>query len=282
MMETITVHALFGKAVLKEIPISMLHSGTYQPRDNFSEEALESLAKTIGQLGILEPLIVRASQTYNEHFEIVAGERRFRAAKLAGLAVVPCLLSNYTNEQAAQIALIENTCREALNPIAEAVAIRRLADEFKYTHDEISVLLGVSRPHVSNLLRLLNLDARIQHWMKQGHLSEGHGKVLASLPYEKQYWFAYEAIKKEWSVRTLDEAIKVSDNKKSSSDTDQAKRFNPIELKLQEQLGVPIKLVVKKNQGGYFRIPFDNQEVMFEILKILGYSKEGLKIDITV
>ncbi|MHB1949479.1 MAG: ParB/RepB/Spo0J family partition protein [Gammaproteobacteria bacterium] len=210
------------------------------------------MAKTIGQLGILEPLIVRASQTYHEQFEIVAGERRFRAAKLAGLAVVPCLLSNYTNEQAAQIALIENTCREALNPIAEAIAIRRLADEFKYTHDEISVLLGVSRPHVSNLLRLLNLDARIQHWMKQGHLSEGHGKILASLPYEKQYWFAYEAIKTEWSVRTLDEAIKVSDNKKSSRDTDKAKHFNPIELKLQEQLGFPIKIMGKKTKEDTF------------------------------
>src|SRR5688572_10840078 len=105
-METITVHALFGKAVLKDIPIGMLHSGTYQPRDSFSEEALQSLAKTIEQLGILEPLIVRASQHQNQ-FEIVAGERRFRAAKLAGFTVVPCLLSNYTNEQAAQIALIE-------------------------------------------------------------------------------------------------------------------------------------------------------------------------------
>ena len=109
--------------------------------------------------------------------EIVAGERRFRAAKLAGLTVVPCLLSNYSNEQAAQIALIENTCREALNPIAEALAMKRLVSEFRYTHDEIGMLLGVGRSQVTNLLRLLSLDARIQHWMKQGHLSEGHGKL---------------------------------------------------------------------------------------------------------
>jgi ParB family chromosome partitioning protein len=170
-METITVHALFSKAILKDIAIDTLHSGTYQPRDTFSEEAIVSLSKTIAQLGVLEPLIIRASTQGHGHFEIVAGERRYRAAKLAGLTVVPCLLSNYTNEQAAQIALIENTHREALNPIAEASAMKRLATEFRYTHDEIGLLLGISRSHVTNLLRLLSLDARIQHWMKQGHLS---------------------------------------------------------------------------------------------------------------
>jgi ParB family chromosome partitioning protein len=194
-MEPITIHALFGKAILRDIEINKLHSGTYQPRDTFSEEAIASLSKTIAQLGVLEPLIVRASTKSHELFEIVAGERRFRAAKLAGLTVVPCLLSNYTNEQAAQIALIENTHREALNPIAEALAMKRLATEFRYTHDEIGLLLGISRSQVTNLLRLLSLDARIQHWMKQGHLSEGHGKLLAGLRLEKQYWYAYEAIK---------------------------------------------------------------------------------------
>src|SRR3990167_7968729 len=113
MIETITVHALFGKAVLKDIA-------------------------------------------------------------LAGLTVVPCLLSNYSNEQTAQIALIENTHREALNPMAEALAMQRLATEFHYTHNEIGIFLGISRSQVTNLLRLLSLDGRIQHWMKQGHLSEGH------------------------------------------------------------------------------------------------------------
>jgi ParB family chromosome partitioning protein len=103
---------------------------------------------------------------------------------------MPSTLSLNTNEQAAQIALIENTHREALNPISEARAMQRLADEFQYTHDEVAVLLGISRTQVTNLIRLLRLDARIQHWMKQGALSEGHGKVLAGLPLENQYWYA--------------------------------------------------------------------------------------------
>lgn len=270
---------MFSKGVLKEIPIDMLHSGTYQPRDEFSEEALDSLSKTIAQLGILEPLIVRVSQKYVEKFEIVAGERRWRAAKLAGLTAVPCLISNYTNEQAAQIALIENTCREALNPIAEALAMQRLADEFRYTHDEISMLLGVSRSQVTNLLRLLKLDGRIQHWMKQGHLSEGHGKLLAGLPYEKQYWYAYYAIKKEWSVSTLDDAIKSGEDKKlaASRARKSTQPTSLLEKQLTEQFGFPMKVTVNKNDAGYFRIPFHDRAHMQTILDKLGL-KESIDV----
>jgi ParB family transcriptional regulator, chromosome partitioning protein len=272
MMETITIHAAFGKAILKDIAIDKLHSGTYQPRDAFSEESLSSLAQTIEQLGVLEPLIVRVSTSKPDHFEIIAGERRFRAAKLAGLTVVPCLLANYSNEQAAQIALIENTAREALNPIAEAIAMQRLADEFGYTHEEIGLLLGMSRTHVTNLLRLLKLDGRIQHWMKQGHLSEGHGKLLAGLPYEKQYWYAYYAIKKEWSVSTLDDAIKVGEDKKlaASKTRKSAQPTSPIEKQLTGQFGFPLKVIINKNDAGYFRIPFHDRAHMQVILDKLG------------
>lgn len=263
---------MFSKGVLKEIPIDMLHSGTYQPRNDFSEEALESLSKTITQLGILEPLIVRASQKYTDKLEIVAGERRWRAAQRAGLIVVPCLISNYTNEQAAQIALIENKCREALNPIEEAHAMQRLTDEFRYTHDEVSVLLGVSRTHVTNLLRLLRMDGRVQHWLRQGDLSEGHGKILAGIPYDKQYYYAYHAIKKEWSVRTLDEAIKAEADKKLGANRAK-KTIQPIsqlEQHLTERFGFPMKVMINKNDTGYFRISFHDRVHMQMILDKWG------------
>ena len=280
-METITVHAMFSKTILKEIAIDQLHSGAYQPRDIFSEEGLESLSKTIAQLGVLEPLIVRSSQRTANHYEIVAGERRFRAAKIAGLEAIPCLLSNYSNEQAAQIALIENTCREALNPIAEAFAMQRLATEFHYTHDEIGILLGISRSHVTNLLRLLNLDARIQHWMKQGHLSEGHGKLLAGLSLEKQYWYAYEAIKKEWSVGVLDDAIKALEQKKLEASNVRKSSIitSPLEKQLTEQLGFPMQVKVNKNETGYFRIPFHNSKYMQTILEKLGLHFSSLDLE---
>lgn len=265
---------MFSKGLLKEIPIDMLHSGTYQPRHDFSEEALESLSKTIAQVGILEPLIVRASQSYADKFEIVAGERRWRAAQRAGLTVVPCLISNYTNEQAAQIALIENKCREALNPIEEALAMQRLTDEFRYTHDEVSMLLGMSRSHVSNLLRLLRMDGQVQNWLRQGDLSEGHGKLLAGIPYEKQYYYAYHTIKKEWSVRTLDEAIKAGADKKlttnKSKKTDQP--ISSLEKQLTEQLGFPMKVTINKNDTGYFRIPFHDRAHMQMILDKWGIN----------
>jgi ParB family chromosome partitioning protein len=279
MAETITVHALFGKAVLQDIAVDKLHSSTYQPREKFSEEGLTSLAATIKQLGVLEPLIVRLSMQQKGHFEIVAGERRFRASKRAGLLVVPCLFSNYTNEQAAQIALVENTCREALNPIAEALAIQRLAIEFGYTHGEIGLLLGVSRFQVTNLLRLLNLDVRIQHWMKQGHLSEGHGKLLASLPPERQYWFAYEATKKEWSVGTLDDAIKTLYlNKQEACKVRKSSALaSPIERQLTEQFGFTMKLTINKNESGSFRIPFHSRDQMQTILDKLSYQSITLE-----
>lgn len=272
MAETITVHALFGKAVLQEISIDQLHSGKYQPRDDFSEEGIQSLAKTIEQLGVLEPIIVRQSMLHRGQYEIIAGERRFRAAKVANLSTVPCLLSNYTDEQAAQIALIENIAREGLNPIAEAQAMRRLATEFHYTHEEVGALLGISRSHVSNLIRLLSLDVRIQHWMKQGHLSEGHGKLLAGLSSDKQYWYAYEAIKKEWSVGTLDDAIKALDQKKlAASNTRKSSTIaSPIEKQLTEQFGFLMKVTINKHEAGSFRIPFHTREEMHAILAKLG------------
>ncbi|MEO8402858.1 MAG: ParB/RepB/Spo0J family partition protein, partial [Gammaproteobacteria bacterium] len=178
----------------------------------------------------------------------------------------------YTNEQAAQIALVENTCREALNPIDEARALQRLTDEFRYTHDEISILLGVSRSHVTNLLRLLRMDGRVQHWLRQGNLSEGHGKLLAGISYDKQYYYAYHAIKKEWSVRTLDEAIKAGVDKKLSTDKSNktAKPTSLLETQLTVQLGFPMKVTINKNETGYFRIPFHDKAHMHMILDKWG------------
>ena len=255
-MGTITVHAQFNKAILQEIAINKLHGGTYQPRDSFALEGLESLAKTIEQVGVLEPLVVRVSPRDANKYEVVAGERRLRAAKLAGLEVVPCLLANYSNEQAAQIALIENTCREALNPIVEAFAMHRLTVEFGYTHEEIAFLLGMSRATVTNLLRLLNLDARIQHWMKQGILSEAHGK---------------EAVKKEWPSRVLDNAIKTTTNKINKSKNVPSAASSKIEQRLIQQLGWPIKLAINTNESGSLRILFHNRQQMQKILEKLGY-----------
>jgi len=277
MTSTITIHATFGKPILKEIAIDHLHSGIYQPRESFSFDTIASLSKTIEQLGVLEPLIVRPSSKHPGHYEIVAGERRWRAAKQAGLTAVPCLLASYSNEQAAQIALIENTCREALDPIAEALAMQRLATEFQYTHEEVALLLGMNRVNVTQQLRLLKLDYRIQHWLKLGDISVGHGKVLAGLPLEEQYNFAYDAIKKGWTVRTLEEAITAAENHNTplKRQRKMTTPLSPLEQQLAEQFGHPVKLTLNKNESGYFRIPFHDSEHMQKILGRLCAATDG-------
>jgi ParB family chromosome partitioning protein len=277
-MTTITVHAQFGKTILKDLAIDLLHSGKFQPRDIFSEDALISLAATIEHLGILEPIIVRHSQKTSGCYEIIAGERRFRAAKKANLSTVPCLLTQYSDEQTAQVALIENTAREALDPIAEATAMYRLVENFRYTHDEIASLLGVSRTQVTNMLRLLRLDARIQHWMKQGALSEGHGKILAGIRYEDQYMLAYYAIEKHWSVLELDHAAKMQNEKNRDAKTknlleSKVDQRSPLEKQMIEQFGSPVKIKMNKNESGSIQLFFHNREHMQKILGQIGFSE---------
>jgi ParB family transcriptional regulator, chromosome partitioning protein len=269
----ITIHAPFDKATLKDIPLGMLHSGTYQPRREFSEESLIQLRDTIALLGVLEPLIVRPSQQHAGQYEIIAGERRFRAATLAGLASVPCMVAAFLNEKAAQAALIENTCREDLNPIDKAHAMQRFVIEFDYTHEEIGALLGISRSNISNILRLLRLDGRVQHWLRSGSLSEGHGKLLAGISYDRQYEFAYEAIKRGWSVNILDEAIKNKADRKNSRKPQKDESVchtTQLGYRLTEKFGHPVKASINRDESGSFRILFCNRQHMLDIMRRLG------------
>lgn len=207
------LNQLAAKTILKELPIEQLTRGQYQPRQKFDSVALQELAETIKNVGVLEPLIVRAK--VDNQFEIIAGERRWRASQLAGLETIPCLVGNYTDEQAIQIALIENLSRQNLNPIEEAEAIARLIEEFKYTHEDVAVNLGKPRTEVTNLLRLLKLDSRIKTLIVSGDLSESHGKILAGLPIEQQYFYAHQAVVKNWSIRALEKAVKQTTRSKS-------------------------------------------------------------------
>ncbi len=163
------------KLVFKEIAVTQLRRGQYQPPHHFSEDGLKSLAETIKRVGVLEPLLVRPLSSSG--FEIIAGERRWRASQMAGLKVVPCLVGHYDDEKASQIALIENLNRENLNPIDEAAGISRVLIEFDYTHQEMGAILGKTRSHITNLVRLLRLDQRVQEMLSSGTLSEAHGKA---------------------------------------------------------------------------------------------------------
>ena len=185
------------------IPLYQLIRGQFQPREHFDTEELEELATSIKTTnGVLQPLIVRPQS--NDRYEIIAGERRWRAAQLAGLEEIHCLVAEYTDAEALEAAIIENVNRADLNPIEEAKAYQRMLDDFAYSHEEIGATVGKSRTKITNALRLLKLDKYIQGMLIDQRISEGHGKVLAGLDQTQQYELAQKCVIHGWSVRQLE------------------------------------------------------------------------------
>ena len=258
--------------ILKEIAIENLSVSPFQPRKDFPLETLKSLAETIKRVGILEPLLVRKSLT-SDSYQIIAGERRWRDAQIAGLSTVPCLIKQYTDEQSAQISIIENVCREALDPISQAQAIKKLIEEFDYTHEAIGEILGLHRTAITNSLRLLTLDVRIQAFIKEEKLSETHGQMLAGIPQHNQYPLAHQAAAKNWSSRQLERAIKeLTKNNimyKLKKDVDIAK----LEQQLSEKLGCSVIVGQNKKKKPFLTINFSNLDQMQDILEKLGYKE---------
>ncbi len=265
------VDVLNKKFQLCQLPIESLRRGQFQPRRYFDETALRELSDSIRSSGMIQPIVVR--QNSDNSYEIIAGERRWRAAQLAGLSVVPCLINNYSDAQAAAVTAIENIQRQNLNPIEEACSLQRLVDEFKYHHDEVAAIIGKSRSQVSNALRLLRLDSRVQQWLISGELSEGHGKILAGLDHNDQYKLAEQCIEQAWSVRQLEQKIK----KSQSQPTPAPIRADIIRLEriLADQLGAKVKIETDPAaRGGWLRIQFHNNDTLEGLLEKFGLNNE--------
>jgi ParB family chromosome partitioning protein len=266
----------------REIAIAQLVRGQYQPRREFDKAELEELAGTIKTVGILQYLLVRPIPNQNNLFEIIAGERRWRAAQIIGFEKVPCLIGQYSNEVAAQIALIENTARKNLSPIEAAEGIEKLIAEFDYTHEEAASILGKPRTQITNLLRLLKLDPRVRLLLSKGDLSESHGKTLAGISKNEQFKYARDAIAKSWSVGKLEKAIKkeLNEKKKLLATTQTATTSNPhlerLKRKLSEHVAAPVLLDFddKTQQNGYIKIRFTNLDEFEGILERVGYRDE--------
>lgn len=252
------------------IPIENLQRGRYQPRLNFDAYSLNELAQSILSQGLIEPLIVR--EIANDRFEIIAGERRWRAAQLANLKEVPCLLGQYTDEQAATLTLVENIQRQELNLIEEARGYRRLSDEFHFHQDEIAVLVSKSRSHVANILRLLTLSLAVQELICLGKVSLGHARSLIGLPSATQLYLANQAIEHEWSVRTLEEKVKTlknsapADNPSDFKDKD----IERLESILAEQMGAPVQIISEKGKGGWLQVKFFDNDTLAGLLERMG------------
>jgi len=193
---------LFGNRTIQEVDIEKLHKSDLQPRTHMDEERLEELAESIRQHGILQPILVRKSP---EGFEIIAGERRWRAAKKAGLRTVPVIVEEVDEEKKLELALVENLQREDLNPMELARGIKRLMERFGLTQEEVAERLGKKRPTVANILRLLELPEDIQKLVEEGTLSLGHAKALLGLPEKEQRALLEEILSRSLSVRDTEQ-----------------------------------------------------------------------------
>ena len=261
------------QAELKQLPVEFLQRGVYQPRRDFDQSALEELSNSIRSQGLIQPIVVRPLQ---EGYEIIAGERRWRAAQLAGMDQVPCLIRKMSDEQAAAVTTIENIQREDLNPIEEAQSYQRLINEFSYQHDEVAAIVGVSRVKVSNTLRLLKLDDRIKDLLIKKKLSHGHGRSLAGLTVAAQLSLADKCIAEAWSVRRLEKECQRLQNKQQAAiQTGKDPDIVHLEQKVSEQFGAEVKLDPDADQkGGWMKIRYFDPDTLAGLLDKIGVDYE--------
>ena len=252
---------------LSEIHVNQLQVGKYQPRRDMSSEALQELANSIQSQGIIQPVVVR--EIGHQKYEIIAGERRWRAAKIVGLEFIPCLIKNVEDDAAIAIALIENIQRENLNAMEEAIAYKRLLEEFELTHQEVAQAVGKSRTTVSNLLRLNNLNNNVQMLLERGDIEMGHARALLPLIDHKQLEVANIVIEKQLSVRDTEKLVKKQTIEKPKSPVKQVnEELVEIENKLTNRLGTKVSLSQTKNGKGKLVINFEESDKLQEILSI--------------
>jgi ParB family chromosome partitioning protein len=258
------------------LPISALQAGKYQPRTQMDEAALRELADSIRAQGVLQAILVRPIDNANGSVthEIIAGERRFRAAKLAGLTEVPVLVREVDDQAAAAMALIENMQREDLNPMEEARGVQRLIEEFKFTHEQAAEAVGRSRSAVSNLLRLLNLAKPVQSMLMAGDLDMGHARALLAVDAATQIALANEVVAKKLSVRDAEKlATRASlgqKNSKTGSKADKPRDLVRLEEALSDALATSVSIKINARNAGEVLISFGSLDQLDGITKRLG------------
>lgn len=257
------------KEKLYHLPFDRIQPGKYQPRRGMDPDALQDLANSIRAQGVIQPIVVR--QLTGGRYEIVAGERRFRAAQLAGLTEIPALVRDIPDEAAVAIALIENIQRESLNPIEEAMALHRLLEEFSMTHQQVAEAVGKSRVTVTNLMRLLTLTDEVKTMLEHGDIEMGHARALLTLNEALQVTAARTAVDKGLSVRETEELAR---RLQSPQDDKQAyaKPIDPEIKRLQHDLGQRIKLpvAIHHNKKGRGKITIQYKNIR-ELEKVLDY-----------
>jgi ParB family chromosome partitioning protein len=255
-----------------EIPLSQLRPNPYQPRRTFHDESINELAASIKEHGIIQPIIVRSVL---KGYEIIAGERRFRASQVCGLATITAVVKKFSDQQVMEIALIENLQREDLNAMEIAVAYQALIDQFSLTQEELSVKVGKSRSHIANFLRLLQLPEEVKQYVSRGTLSMGHAKAIIGLKDNKVIkTLADLAIKEQWSVRELEEEVKRLEEKTETKKkaASKSKRKDPYINELEESLREMYRTTVKikhNNNKGKIELLYYSKDDLDRLLELL-------------
>ncbi|MCH5187233.1 MAG: ParB/RepB/Spo0J family partition protein [Oscillospiraceae bacterium] len=251
-----------------KMKISQIEPDPDQPRKLFEQEQLQELADSIAEHGVIQPIIVVSGE--NGYYRIIAGERRWRAAKIAGLSEIPVIVRDYSDAQAAEISLIENLQREDLNPIEEAMGYKSLIDRFGLTQDKISERVGKSRSNVANMLRLLNLDPELQAYVRGGKLSTGHARALLAITdREKRLETAGRIINEGLTVRQVEELTKSAPKpEKKAVARKKQSEYPDIEKDLSEKFGTKVK--IKGGSKGKIELEFYSMEDLIRIIDILN------------
>ena len=254
-----------GTVTLK---ISEIEPNRSQPRHDFNEESLRELADSIAVHGVLQPLLVRPLPEGG--YQLVAGERRWRASRMAGLFEVPVIIRELSDSETMQISMIENLQREHLNPVEEALGYKTLIEEYGFTQDELSKTVGKSRPVITNALRLLKLRQEILDMLKDGEITTGHARALLSIDdSDEQLRIAQLIVKNDLTVRDIERISKtLNEQKKERQNTETHKRstfFDEVELSLNEHLSRKVKVVNGKDSGGVLQIEFYSEEDLSEL-----------------
>lgn len=268
---------------LREIPVEQIVPNPRQPRTDFDQASIESLAASIRQAGLMQPIMVRRSRS---GFELVAGERRWRAAKLIGLRAIPAIIRELTDESSAELALIENVHREDLNPMDRALALRRLAVDFSLTHQEVADRVGLDRASITNLLRLAELDPATADLVRRGTISQSHGKaLLAVADLDRRLELAKRSAAAGWSVRELERRVQQANSVKpvlTSTSTQQGGDPSPrsanvadLERKLAEHLGTRVSLQLGRKKGsGRLVLEFYSFDQFDGLMSRLGFHTD--------
>jgi len=254
---------------LKQVPVEFIQRGKYQPRRDMSPEALEELSASIKAQGVMQPIVIRPIEFDGERYEIIAGERRWRASQLAGLETIPAVVRTVSDEDAIAMALIENIQRENLNPMEEAIALQRLKQEFDLTQQQVADAVGKSRVTVTNLLRLIALTDDVKKMLEHGDLEMGHARALLSLSDKDQISAAKQVVAKGLTVRQTESLVrKFNQPEKEEIDNSQmSANVKSLEVSLAQRLGANVDIKHKSKGNGQLVIKYNSLAELDGILK---------------